>query len=56
MYFDAVLDRDLNPVFNGTPEETAVWLRERAEEHKDWMVCPGYAMRLMTVEDYLKSF
>ena len=52
-YYDAVLDNNMQPVFNGTPQETREWLLQRPDEHKDWQICPGYRMRLMTVQDYL---
>jgi hypothetical protein len=57
-YFDAVLDKDLNPVFNGTAEETKVWLAEQkmlGNVKPDWSVIPGIKFVYMTVDDYLKA-
>jgi len=55
-YFDAVLDENMQPLFNGTPEATKEWLRNRTEsENNNVQVSPGHQLRLMTVEDYLKS-
>lgn len=53
MYFDAVLDDNFQPVFNGTPEETKAWLGARPEEHSDWQVCPGRSMNPVSVDKYL---
>lgn len=55
MYFDAVLDADMRPLFNGTPKETREWLSGLAEPHPSWRVCPGRTMALVTVPDYMSG-
>lgn len=54
MYFDAVLDKDYFPVFNGTPEET----KKALEEHPSWadhQVSVGRDMSVVSVKDYLEG-
>ena len=57
MYFDAVLDSKLRPVFNGTPEEVKAWLVEHKDEAPAspdfWSVCYGKTLGLVSVEQYL---
>lgn len=58
MYFDAVLDINSTPLFNGTPDETKAWLREHVDTSPDsgtWRVCPGRTMALVTVKSYLSG-
>jgi hypothetical protein len=55
MTFDAVLDDNLYPVFNGTPEKTKEWLEARPDEHKDFRVSPGHLLSIISVEQYLKG-
>ena len=52
MYFDAVLDKNTKPVFNGTPEETLKWLVKNPNWHKRW-VCVGETMEIVTETEYL---
>jgi hypothetical protein len=57
MYFDAVLDDRMKPVFNGTPEETEKWLKENPKKldlsaHK---VCYGYSMGVVSVSEYINK-
>jgi hypothetical protein len=52
MYFDAVLDKDMKPVFNGTPEETKKFLEETLLS-LDHSVCVGITMHLLTIPQYL---
>ena len=55
MYFDAVLDFNMKPLFNGTPEETKEWLKKQTPEFQDTVrVCVGYSMQMVTVSEYLK--
>lgn len=53
VYFDAVLDKDMAPLFNGTPEETKKWL-ETNETDNSVRVCIGTSMALVTVPEYLR--
>ena len=57
-YFDAVLDGDMRPLVNGSPEEVLLWLDRRPliQERDDLQVCVGRTMQLMTVEEYLQQF
>lgn len=56
VYFDAVLDVNMTPLCNGTPEEVLAWLDERPQFHDQVQVCIGKTMEFMTVEDYLEQF
>lgn len=53
-YFDAVLDENMVPQFNGTPTETKNWLRQQ-EIHQttSWQVCLGKTMQMQTIPQYL---
>lgn len=54
-YLDAVIDSDLQPVFNGTPEQTQEWLAEVVEQglaSEEWRVCIGTSLALVTIEEY----
>ena len=55
MYFDAVLDTDMQVLFNGTPEETKKWLESRSEEMLSHITCvvDGKTLRSMSVLEYL---
>lgn len=53
MYFDAVLDGDLNPLFNGTPQECKAWLSETTVG-PEVQVCIGKTLALVSVNEYLK--
>lgn len=57
MYFDAVLDDEHNVLFNGTPKETADWLRQKMTEEdcSGWLVSMGVSLRNVTVNTYLKA-
>lgn len=50
-YFDAVLDKDMIPVFNGTPAETKTWIDENNTD-ESMTVCVGVSLAMMTVKDY----
>jgi hypothetical protein len=52
VYFDAVLDENRMPVFNGTPDETREFLRTN-ENNDGLRVCAGRTLKIMSVEDYL---
>lgn len=54
MYFDAVLDKDSRPIFNGTPEETMEWLKTNQWAHKV-DVCIGRTMQIVSVPEYLEQ-
>lgn len=51
MYFDAVLDRDYNVLYNGTAAETAEWLNANAQE--DMVVVCGVDLTQLTPSEYL---
>jgi hypothetical protein len=56
-YFDAVLDVDLNPVFNGTTEETMEWLEQRIINQQTMLglyVCDGRTLRIISVSEYMR--
>lgn len=55
MYFDAVLDPDMRPLFNGTPEETREWL-ENESETSSLVICVGKTMKILTPTEYLSTF
>lgn len=52
-YFDAVLDENMNPLFNGTSEDTKEWL-EKNETDNSVRVCIGESMVLVTVQEYMR--
>jgi hypothetical protein len=55
IYFDAVLDENYTPVFNGTPGQTAVWLLENSPDYNDlYRVCRGKDMKMFAVAEYLE--
>lgn len=55
-YFDAVLDDNMQPVYNGTPEQTYKWLSGSAEHFTNtYQVCRGKDMRLFEIADYLRE-
>lgn len=55
MYFDAVLDFNMKPLFNGTPEETTKWLLKQPDTFLDQVrVCIGYSMEMVSATEYLK--
>jgi hypothetical protein len=53
VYFDAVLDYDMQPIFNGTPEKTREFLETKVLS-LDHMVCVGKTMELLTIPQYLE--
>lgn len=53
MYFDAVLSKNMKPLFNGSPEDTKQWLKDNETRSSD-LVCKGDTLELMTVEEYLE--
>lgn len=53
IYFDAVLDENMQPLFNGTPEETKEWL-EKNETNNSIRVCIGESLALVTVQEYMR--
>jgi hypothetical protein len=54
MYFDAVIDSEMTPVFNGTPQEVRAWL-DTAPDTLKYNVCIGADLRIVSVEEYLKG-
>jgi hypothetical protein len=60
MYFDAVISEDRTVLFNGTPEETALWLKAEIAEFgresvEGWTVYPGVTLRALNVSEYLSN-
>jgi hypothetical protein len=53
-YFDAVLDKDMEVLFNGTPEHTREWLRANDTALTD-RVYDGRTLTPMTVQEYLEK-
>jgi hypothetical protein len=51
-YFDAALDADMRPMFNGTPEEVEKWLREHPDAHVE-KVCVGKTLELLHTTEYM---
>lgn len=51
-YFDAVLDSQYMPLFNGTRRETIAWLKQRPVGD-GWMVCLGETLQIVPVVQYL---
>jgi hypothetical protein len=54
MYFDAVLNDTMEPLFNGTPGETKKWLEENNTGDNSVRVCIGVSMTLVTVPEYMR--
>lgn len=54
-YFDAVLNTEYDPIFNGTPEETKAFLKEHGETYKQQgaRVCHGSTLRIVSIDEYL---
>lgn len=55
-YFDAVLDENMRPLFNGSAEEVLGWLEARPSLEKKVRVCIGRDEKTVTVEEYLQQF
>lgn len=57
MYFDAVLDDNMAPLFNGTAEATREWLLSNPDTATDRTVavCIGKTMRTVSVSEYLRQ-
>lgn len=54
MFFDAVVTKNLEPVFNGTPEQTREWL-ETTPEVDHLYVCVGISLAVVPVAKYLSK-
>jgi len=54
LYFDAVLDAKMMPVFNGTREETVAWLKDHPEAF-GMDVCLGRSLMMVTVPEFLEA-
>lgn len=56
MYFDAVLDSEMLPLFNGTPAETWAWLKEQTPERLEKLtVCQGQTTKFIPASEYLDN-
>lgn len=57
MYFDAVLNTDMLPIYNGTPEQTKKWLEENpVEDEHAYQVCIGKTLQLVSVWEYKNMY
>jgi len=56
MYFDAVVNENWDPIFNGTPDEVKKWLLDRPddEEVQKSRVLLGNTLTSTSIENYLK--
>lgn len=57
--FDCVLDSQMHPVYNGTPEQVRKWVELNLYWLKDaptFTVCPGATMRIVDIQKYLEGF
>jgi len=54
MYLDAVLDRQMRPMYNSTPDNVKQWLEEHKDIRAGYDVCIGKTMKVVTVEEYLQ--
>lgn len=55
MYFDAILDENWHPVFNGTPEETKKFAKTLDTDKKSrYVAIPGKTMQNLSIAEYLK--
>lgn len=52
-YFDAVLDENMQVLFNGTPQDTKEWL-EKSKTDSSVRVCIGESMVLVTIPEYMR--
>lgn len=48
-----MLNVDIDPVFNGTPEETRNWLKENPNHPEAILVSIGRTNQIVTIEEYL---
>jgi hypothetical protein len=57
VYFDAVLNKDYNPVFNGTSQETLSFLKEYCQNGvpEGTRVALGVTGTITSVENYLQN-
>lgn len=53
MFFDAVIDRDMQPLYNDTPEKVEEWLLLHGEQWKNFRVVAGKTMKILSVEEYI---
>lgn len=53
MFLDAVLDINLQPLFNSTRDEVRTWLEDNADNSTIHSVVVGSTCRYVTVEEYL---
>lgn len=53
IYFDAVLDENMKPIFHGTPRETKEWL-EKNKTDNSARVCIGTSLAIVTVPEYMR--
>lgn len=54
MYFDAVLDANMRPLFNGTTQETKEWLGRNSADARIDSVCIGKTMQVVSVREYFE--
>lgn len=53
-YFDCVVDKDIRPIYNGTPEETKKWLAQYKNEiPQTHQVVIGESLKTVSINEYL---
>lgn len=55
MFFDAVLDRHMRALFNGTRSEVMEWLGHNSQDLRIYEVCIGKTLRCVSVRDYVEN-
>lgn len=55
MFFDAVLDEEMRPIFNGTPAQTYPWVLEHLIFAPDLKVCVGRTLKIVSFEEYIQK-
>jgi hypothetical protein len=56
MYLDAVLDGDMQPLFNGTTEEVVDWLTTEDLPEPGDVVAIGSTSEIVSVSEYLDRY
>lgn len=55
MYLDAVLDENLEVLFNGTPAETRKWISSNDNLYDTARVVRGYDLQQFSLEEYMEQ-
>jgi hypothetical protein len=54
-YYDAVVTERLNPIFNGTPDETREWIFLTGKKNEDLYVVVGRTMDIVPIKTYIEG-